>query len=268
MFMRWVWPWSLLFCLGCQSSPPPATITKDRADSTAINLWAEGQSAMQQGRTLEAVAYYERSLEADPAYSQSHLSLAAACLEKGDETSACDHLMRFVEARPENWIARARLGELLLRRGRFREAREQFAGFDAAAQDQGEAAVPLLVQCHSKLAQIAEEEKDDYAEHLHRGIGLYYLARERAWLPDPNGQLPVEGLLFQSAGELSLARKLRPSEARPSWYLHEVWARLAQRRPAQRHLREADAAAPFAFLTPAERRDLHLACLRESDTKY
>jgi hypothetical protein len=58
-----------------------------------------------------------------------------------------------------------------------------------------------------------------------------------------------------------LARLQAPDQARPCWYLYEVWSRLAQRQPALRHLREADMAAPFSYLTPAEKRNLRLACL-------
>jgi hypothetical protein len=53
----------------------------------------------------------------------------------------------------------------------------------------------------------------------------------------------------------------RPGEARPSWYLHGIWSRLAQRRQALRCLRRAEEAAPFSTaLTASEKRDLYLAC--------
>jgi hypothetical protein len=109
--------------------------------------------------------------------------------------------------------------------------------------------------------EIAELAEDDYGAHLHHGIALYLLACQRAPLPeddDPN--LSPESLLCKAAGELMQARMERPDEARPCWYLFEVWSRLAQNQPASRWLRAAEAAAPFSSLTPAERRDLHLAC--------
>jgi hypothetical protein len=114
--------------------------------------------------------------------------------------------------------------------------------------------------------EIAEAEGDEYAEHLHRGIGLYLLARERAELPEieDEGEMSEEGLLCKAAGELTMARMARRDEARPCWYLYEVWSRLDQRQPALRHLRLADAAAPFSYLTPAERRELEVACLSRS----
>jgi hypothetical protein len=110
--------------------------------------------------------------------------------------------------------------------------------------------------------EIAEAEGDDYSEHLHRGIGVYYLACERVVLPDLQGKLSAEGLLCQAAGELALARLEKPEEARPCLYLYEIWTRLDQRTPAQRNLHSALATAPFSKLTAAEQRGLHLAGLK------
>ena len=58
---------------------------------------------------------------------------------------------------------------------------------------------------------------DDYLVHLHRGIGMYVLARRRAELDDPADELSTEALLCKAAAELAGARALRPAEARPSW---------------------------------------------------
>ena len=107
--------------------------------------------------------------------------------------------------------------------------------------------------------EIAEKEDDDYAAHLHRGIGLYLLAGQRELLPDDDDGMSAESLLCKAAGELTLARRERPEEARPYWYLFAVWSHLAQRQPAARWLRAADSAAAFSYLTPAERRGLQLA---------
>jgi hypothetical protein len=107
--------------------------------------------------------------------------------------------------------------------------------------------------------EIAEAEEDEYGEHLNRGIGLFLLGRQRVVLADAEARLSAESLLFKAAGELMLARVRRPDEARPCWYLHEVWSQLAQSQPAARWLRAAEAEAPFSYLTPAERRRLQLA---------
>jgi hypothetical protein len=193
---------------------------------------------------------------------RAHLSQAAACVERGDEAGATQHLAEYLAAFPEHHVVRVHYAELLLRLGQAHEARSQFERFVAEAQDDPELVARHLVHCHSRLMEIAEAEGDAYAEHLHRGVGLYLLARERADLPDPeDGDLSVESVLCKAAGELTMARMARRDEAQPCWYLYAVWSRLEQRQPALRHLREAESAAPFSYLTPAEKRDLAIACL-------
>jgi tetratricopeptide (TPR) repeat protein len=268
-------PWWLLLllaCAGCQSVAPAegpasrspaveqAAFRPDQPEAnppSARQLWEEGQIAMSQGQLDRAIVLYEQSLKADPRMARNHLSLAAAYLEKGDEAGACPHLARYVNARPEHLIIRVQYAELLWRLKRGREARAAFE--DAVADAQDDMPINHLIHCHSRLMRLAEEDAEEYDEHLHRGIGLYLLARERAELPEPDGELSVEGLLCRAAGELTLAHLKRPDEARPSWYLYKVWNRLDQRRPALRSLRAAGDAAPFSYLTPAEQRGLQLA---------
>jgi hypothetical protein len=196
-------------------------------------------------------------LTIDPQLTRNHLSLAAAYLEKGDETSACPHLARYVQTHPEHLTIRVQYAELLWRLKQGRAAQTAFES--AMANSQGVLPVNHLIHCHTRLVQIAEADVDGYAEHLNRGIGLLLLAQERAELPEPDGELAVEELLCRAAGELTLARLERPDEARPCWYLYKVWSRLAQRRPALRSLREASDIAPFSYLTPAEQRGLDMA---------
>jgi hypothetical protein len=108
--------------------------------------------------------------------------------------------------------------------------------------------------------EIAETNEDAYGEHLHRGIALLLLARRREQLQPGEGLLTAEGLLCKAATELSLASLKRPEEARPCWYLYLAWSQLGQRQLAVCRLRQADRAAPFTYLTPAEQRNLRLAC--------
>jgi tetratricopeptide (TPR) repeat protein len=225
----------------------------------AGEMWDKGQEAMKQGKPEEAFSRYQQSLAVDPAMVRNHLSLATAYLQQGDLGEASGHLAQYVEARPDELIVRARFAELLLRQNRLLDARDEFERFVADAQDFGGFPARHLIHVHRRLMEIALEREDEYAEHLHRGIGLYLLARERETLPDPDEELPVEGLLCRAAAELTLARMERTSEARPCWYLHEVWSHLGQSQPAGRWLREAAAAAPFTYLTPAEQRGLCMA---------
>jgi tetratricopeptide (TPR) repeat protein len=272
------WLWLPLLCLGCQSAlsietPPrtPAAPAENPAPpagpaqrQVAQQLWEEGQRAMRLGQPDRAVALYEQSLAADPQLTRNHLSLAAAYLEKGDEAAACPHLDRYLRSNPQHTAVRVQYAELLWRLKRLKECRAAFASAVADAEEEMPAS--HLIHCHSRLMQLAEAADDEYGEHLHRGIGLYLLARERAALGEVDAPLTTEGLLCRAAGELTLAHIQKPDEARPSWYLHKVWARLAQRQPALRALREASASAPFSYLTPAEQRGLELACAAAEQT--
>src|SRR5262245_38882896 len=62
------------------------------------------------------------------------LALAAACLERGEETAAAAYLARFVTAHPDHPLVRAYLAELLWRRERLSEARTHYERFLADAQ--------------------------------------------------------------------------------------------------------------------------------------
>jgi hypothetical protein len=104
--------------------------------------------------------------------------------------------------------------------------------------------------------EIARQREDAYAEHLHRGIGLYLVAGR---IEDGAESDDVERLLCKAATALKEAQALRPDDARPAYYLYRVWLKLDQPRPAEKALRQALNAAPFCRLTPAESRELALA---------
>jgi hypothetical protein len=185
------------------------------------------------------------------------LALAASCIERGQETAAITYLARYVVANPDRVAVRAYLAELLFRRDRFAEARTEFERFVSDAQLDGLQA-KRLVHAHTRLMAIATRDRDAYHEHLHRGIALYLLATQ-------NGDAAAaESLLCKAAGELTLARNAKPDAARPHWYLHLVWTRLEQSRPAARTLSEAADRRLFSDLTAAERRDLTLTIAGKS----
>ncbi|HEY7424733.1 MAG TPA: tetratricopeptide repeat protein [Gemmataceae bacterium] len=246
--------------------PSPSEEEKEKEKPAALANWKKGQQALLEGQTKQAIALFQRSLEQDADLVCNHLSLAAAYLASGQEEQAAGHLDRYLQAQPEHYVVRGQYAELLLRLDRLDDAREQFERFEADIQDHETLAQQHMIHCHSQLMDIAATIEDEYARHLHRGIGLYWLARQRAELTsEDDDRLSSEGLLCQAASELVQARRERPDEARPCWYLHQVWSRLGQRQPATRWLRAAENAAPFSYLTPAEQRSLHLACRRQAD---
>src|SRR5262249_10496521 len=147
-------------------------------------------------------------------------SLAAAHLGEGRDGEAAEHLAAYVRAEPGHVTVRGHYAELLLRLGRPEAAREQFERLVADCQEDDGLAEVHLIPGHSRLMEIAEAHEDEYGEHLHRGIGLYLLARRRAALAGVPGGPSPEALLCKAAGELTLARLRRPDEARPCWYLY------------------------------------------------
>ena len=240
------------------AEPPPP--------SSALEDWQEGQKALLEGQTDKAIDSFHESLRKDAALVRNHLSLAAAYLAQGKEEQAAEQMETYLTAQPEHFAVRGQYAELLMRLGRLDEARDQFERFEVDLQERETGNWPNLVHCHTQLLDIAERSEDDYGLHLHRGIALYWLARQRIELKDGDDVLSSEGLLCQSASELVLARRARPDEARPCWYLHEVWTQLAQYQPAMRWLRAAEEAALFSYLTPAEQRGLHFASRSKAET--
>src|SRR5438094_577459 len=169
--MRWV---LILGCLcgalsGCHTLAPLGD-PPDRPRATA--LWNQGQAALREGRTAEAIDCYEQSLSADPGFTRNYLSLAAARLEAGDDEKACPYLAQYLQVEPDQPVVRLQFADILRRLHHLTEARQNFEECVIDAQEKGGPLSRNLVHCHSQLMEIAEEQEDDYAEHLHRGIGL------------------------------------------------------------------------------------------------
>jgi hypothetical protein len=226
--------------------------------------WKQGQQALQDGETDRAVELFEKSLASDPKLARNYLSLAAAWLEKDDDAKAALYLALYVAAHPEHFTVRMQYVELLQRLKRSADARTELEGLVADLQDQERAGDEHIIHCHSRLMQLAEKSDDFYDEHLHRGIGLYLLSRQRGLLSsDPEMDCP-QALLCKAAAELIQASRMRPDEARPHYYLHRVWSGLMQSQPSRRSLLAAEDAAPFSYLTPSEQRQLQLVARQQA----
>lgn len=254
--------WLLL--LPCWSSAQDHAADLEAAEQ----WWTRGQDAIRSNRPDEAIRCYERSLLADPALVRNYLSLAAAYLQKGDQAGACRPLSLYVALNPEQLAIRAQYAELLVRLNRRSEAIRELRRYDMDALEQRDTNASGLVRCHRRLMELAEATHDDYSEHLHRGIGLYFLARQRAKLASDSKELPTQALFCKAAAELTLAQREQPSAARPRWYLYEVWSELGQWHIAAKALAAADQMAPFSYLAPAEQNSLHLALLRQHDMEH
>ena len=256
----------LVAVAGCQSvsadhdqsaPPPPPAITRPAAPPAEPPAPAVAPPAV----PLAVPEPAREPAVADPPAADDPLSRAADCLEKGDLPGAARHLEAHVRQYPDQVVFRAQLADLLARLEQLPEAQAQFEAVAARAQDGPPVVKKELVHYHTRLMEIAQQRSDEYAEHLHRGIGLYLVAARLAGRQGDPGD--VERLMCKAAVALQAAQAKRPDDARAAWYLYRVWSHLDQPRPAARALRQAAAAAPFSALTPAEARDLALAARPE-----
>jgi hypothetical protein len=244
-----------MICLGCVL----AGITAWAQSEPAQKLWQAGQEPQAGSPPERTVGYYEAKLHHDPEAAQDLLSLAATCLEKGDETSACLHLAHYLDAHPKHHIVRAQYADLLLRIGRVDMARLEFCRFLLDTEND-EAFAPDWVHCHQRLAEIAEILEARYEVWLHRGIALYLMTQQLVGLMHDD-EWNREGMLCRAAADLAAARVLQRDRARPCWNLHLIWSKLGQSQPAGRFLHEARRLASGNDLTPAEELSLRQCAL-------
>jgi tetratricopeptide (TPR) repeat protein len=249
MPVRHGWLLVPILCLSCTALRLPESV------GGAAGSGRNGQAAQDTAAPPESVpAAREATWLPAPA---NPLRLAATCLDEGKLGEASGHLARYLDDHPDQALIRSRYADLLARLRRLPEARAQYERAVADSPEEGPAAVRILVHCHRRLMEIAAAHDDDYGEHLHRGIGLYLLARQREQIGGTDDELPAESLLCKAAAELTLAQLQRTAEARPAWYLYRVWVQLGQHQAAQRSLRDTLDAFPFTSLTPAEQRGLY-----------
>lgn len=192
---------------------------------------------------------------AAPPADVDHLTRAAACVERGDETAAVTHLEAHLAARPDAVMIRAYLAELLLRIGRTADAREQFEWFTRQACEQTGPAGKHLVHAHTRLMEIAADA-DVFSEHLHRGIALVLMVRQWASEPGVDGGELAEATLAKAGRELREAERRKPTDPRPAVYLAEVYDRLGQPTAARAAARRATAMLPDGGLGDGERERL------------
>lgn len=183
------------------------------------------------------------------------LALAADALDRGDDRAACLHLAAHLLAQPDDAATRVHLAELLFKQRRFAEARTEFEVFVATAQPMAGPIRRQLLHAHTRLMLIAEGEHDEYAESLHRGIGLIVLVE--SWDADAarRDETAANETLTKAVRALRAARTAKPERARANLYLSIAYERMGQLSAARSARRGAEAAAPFD-LTPWERERL------------
>jgi tetratricopeptide (TPR) repeat protein len=185
------------------------------------------------------------------------LPQASQALERGDHAQACELLRSYAERHPESKHARAFYAEVLAKLGKGAEASVEFEKAIARLQAEKTIDLALIVHCHGRLIDLADEDADEFHVHLHRGLGLYWLAQQKRHGDEPPDAPTTESILCKAALELTTAHAIVPGESRPTWYLYLIWRQLGQTAAAQRWLRETQITSPYSYLTPHEQSDLY-----------
>lgn len=170
------------------------------------------------------------------------LTLAAKCLQDGDDSAACTHLAAHVRAHPEQVMFRAHLAELLVKLGRDADARRHFERFVADGKTATGSVRAHLVHCHTRLMEIAGRADDRPTELYHRGVGLLLLVREQDRDPAARDDDFCEEVVCKALAALREAKELRPADGRVRQALADVYERTGNRRAAE----VERAAAPFS----------------------
>lgn len=186
-----------------------------------------------------------------PGEAADQLALAADALDGGDERRATLHLTTHLADHPDDAMTRAQLAELLYKQNRSSEAREQFEQFVATAQPLSGPVRKHLLHAHTRLMLIAQDENDEYAEQLHRGLGLFVLVQ--SWdESNRREESSTNETLTKAVRALRAARAKKPDAARANVYLALAYERMGQLSSARSAWRCAALASPFD-LTPWER---------------
>jgi hypothetical protein len=160
------------------------------------------------------------------------LTLAARCLEAGDESTACTHLEAHVRAHPDQVMFRAHLAELFVKVGKDTEAKRHFERFVADARTATGTPRAHRVHCHTRLMEIAQRADDRFAELFHRGAGLLLLVKEQDREPATHDENFREEVLCKAMAALREAKELRPADPRVRLLLADVYDRAGNRRAA------------------------------------
>ncbi|MBX9677192.1 MAG: tetratricopeptide repeat protein [Gemmataceae bacterium] len=237
----------MLLTVGCHAVSPSGAVqpTADVVEPASVPVEVPVVAELQPTEKVEL--------------AKSHLRIASDCLGNGDQEQACKHLARYVSLHPDQRTGRLFYSEVLLKLNRLDEARRQYEQTAALLLDEQELDHHTLSHVHGQLMRIAEDRDELRTAHVHRGIGLYWLAQERSRLNDPEGDFSVEGIVCRAIAELTRAKSSDPNDARTHWYLHCCFQMLGQTPQAKARLLDAERCLPISPLCAAEQRSVVLA---------
>ena len=189
--------------------------------------------------------YVEPAVPEPVEESVDSLALAADCLDRGDSTAAIPHLADHIRKYPEQVMIRSLLAEQLLKLGKYNAARIEFERTAEEYRTDLAKHRESLIQCHTRLMQIAQERGDEFAEPFHRGAGLLLVVE--SWDKKDRDANLNERTLSQALTNLREAIEKQPQDARANFMLGEVLSRLGQHAAARSAFLKAKSAWPGNF---------------------
>jgi len=113
-------------CLTALRQYPRAEAALKKSPETAAKLVQLGLIELQQGRSADAIAAFERAMKLEPEMVEAYNTAGAVWLETGDSARAETALREAIRIQPNYAQAHNNLGNLLSESGRFDEARYHF----------------------------------------------------------------------------------------------------------------------------------------------
>lgn len=191
----------------------------------------EGRKLLYEGKTHEAVALLEKTLEADPSNYLVQFMLGSAYLRLPDEDKAMAQFQKALEARPEAWLRGMVAFELADTNHRLKEA------LDYAERDVAE------TEAETGKAELDSLKPEDYA----RTVNLSAVWDTLGWVKFRLGELDAAERYLESAWMLEQSRVI-------GVHLVEVLEKQGKGQEAMRICRMALAAPRMAEEPPTQER--------------
>ncbi len=169
----------------------------------AVTYYNAGSALLEQERTQEALALFERARSADPDFPETYNNLGRALLESGQIAEARRALERGVQLAPDHALLHFNLAVVASRQGDGPQTR--------ALLERAIALDPLLVRAYGPLAEIEFRSGD-------RSAAIRHLRRAAELQPDsavPHADLGLalllDGALTDAVAALRTALRLDPT---------------------------------------------------------
>ena len=179
-----------------------------------------GYAALRAGQYDEAVAAFDRALQADPALRHVRKDLAYTLLRRGDREEARDHFDRLRREDPSDEQSALEYAFLCYETRRVQEARRTFHMLRLAAKD--ERVRQTAAEAFQNVDRPLREGIERWSEAVRRAPQQWSAHEELAQLAEMRDELAL------AAEHYELAWKLRPQKLELLLALGRVWRELGQ----------------------------------------